>query len=193
VEQQRVTAGPPGDEPVTVGGGEPARRTGDQVDDGDLARAALQPERVCADAGAGHVPAVGRQQDVLPHPLVVGGVPQHPVRTVLVPGEIRTGRRGALERPYRATGASWHLDTCRPDTPELTRQLQNAAVAAHLAELQDAPDGAQRQQFRGTMRLDPAALRELTTRIEALVREYGTRDDPHGVPVSFLWSLHGTE
>jgi len=41
--------------------------------------------------------------------------------------------------------------------------------------------------------VDPTALRELTTRISALVREYGTRDDPDGAQVSFLWSLHGTD
>jgi hypothetical protein len=71
--------------------------------------------------------------------------------------------------------------------------LQTAVVAAHLAELQDSPLMADRSQLRGTMRLEQAALRELIDRIEDLLREYGQRDDPDGVPVSFLWSIHGTE
>ena len=109
----------------------------------------------------------------------------------LVAEKIRTGQRGALERPYRANGATWYL---RPDEikqPELSKKLQQALVAAHLAELHESAVGAERAQLRGTMRLQPAALTELRDRIEALLLEYGERDDPGGVPVSFLWSLHG--
>lgn len=108
-------------------------------------------------------------------------------------GEVRTGRRGAWERPYRATGASWHLTVPNADQPELSKDLHVAMVAAHLAELQESPTGAERSQLRGTMRLQPTALRDLQNRIEALLRQYGERDDPDGLPVSFLWSLHGED
>src|SRR3970282_146560 len=42
------------------------------------------------------------------------GTPLHHVRTLvrggfLAPEEVRTGKRGALERPYRATGKSWRI------------------------------------------------------------------------------------
>jgi DNA-binding transcriptional ArsR family regulator len=110
----------------------------------------------------------------------------------LAAGEVRSGSRGALERPYQATGASWHLDTCQADHPELAKQLQSAVVAAHLAELDESPSTAGRRQLRGTMRLDPDTLRQLADRIEALLREYGVRDDPDGTPVSFLWSIYET-
>jgi DNA-binding transcriptional ArsR family regulator len=109
----------------------------------------------------------------------------------LVAAEIRTGRRGALERPYRATGTSWHLKSSEPEHPELSKELHVALVAAHLAELHESAVGAERANLRGTMRLGPAALAELQGSIEALLREYGERDDPGGVPVSFLWSIHG--
>jgi DNA-binding transcriptional ArsR family regulator len=109
----------------------------------------------------------------------------------LFAGEARTGRRGAWERPYRATGASWHLTVPNADQPQLSKELQVAMLVAHLAELQAAPARAERSQLRGTMRLHPTALQDLVSRIEAVLREYGERDDPDGLPVSFLWSLHG--
>jgi DNA-binding transcriptional ArsR family regulator len=109
----------------------------------------------------------------------------------LVAEEVRTGQRGALERPYRATGATWYLRRDEGKQPALSKKVQEALVAAHLAELHESPVDAERAHMRGTMRLDPAALTELRDRIEGLLLEYGERDDAGGVPVSFLWSLHG--
>jgi hypothetical protein len=42
------------------------------------------------------------------------------------------------------------------------------------------------------MRISPGALTEMTSRIEAVIADYLTRDDPDGVRVSLLWSLHET-
>jgi predicted ArsR family transcriptional regulator len=109
----------------------------------------------------------------------------------LVAGEVRGGKRGALERPYSATGASWELVTRDIGLPDLSRQVELATVAAHHAELAAAQAGAVRSQIRGTMRLKLETLGELIERVEAVLHEYDERDEDGGEAVSFLWSLHG--
>ena len=55
------------------------------------------------------------------------------VRTgFLAPEEVRTGARGALEKPYRATGKSWVLSAA---TPEQGKVEQAAVLDALKAEL----------------------------------------------------------
>lgn len=108
-------------------------------------------------------------------------------------GEPRTGASGAWERPYRATGATWNLTVPTAEQPELSKELQIALVGAHLGELQQSPADTERAQLRGTMRLSAEALAEFRARVDALLREYGTRNDPGGTAVSFLWSLHGVD
>lgn len=108
----------------------------------------------------------------------------------LAAAPVRTGRRGALERPYRSTGAASTLVVHDVGHNDLSRQVELATVAAHHAELTVAPPGAMRSQLRWTMRLEPAALAELAQRVEAVIADYADRNDPGGVPVNLLWSLH---
>src|SRR4029453_684188 len=64
------------------------------------------------------------------------------VRTgFLAPDEVRQGEKGALEKPYRATGKSWSLSLDESDVTEST--ASQAMLEAFLAELAEAgPDAA---------------------------------------------------
>ncbi|WP_027943715.1 helix-turn-helix domain-containing protein [Amycolatopsis taiwanensis] len=108
-------------------------------------------------------------------------------------GEMRTGDSGAWERPYRATRLSRRLAVHHVGHPDLSRDVQLAVVAAYHAELAASDLGVVRSQERLAMRLSESTLRELINKVEALLREYVQRDDPDGVGVSVLWSLHERE
>src|SRR4029450_319665 len=80
----------------------------------------------------------------------------------LVPDEVRQGSKGALEKPYRATGKSWSLSLDESDVTEST--ASQPMLEAFLAELaEDGPDAA-----TGFSRLAPtlaqASLAELQQR-----------------------------
>jgi DNA-binding transcriptional ArsR family regulator len=111
----------------------------------------------------------------------------------LNPGDMRTGSSGAWERPYRATGLSRRLAIHHVGHPDLSRDVQLAVVAAYHAELASVNAGAVRSQERLAMRLSEQTLQELISQVEALLREYVDRDDPDGVSVSVLWSLHNRQ
>src|ERR687897_3748105 len=74
------------------------------------------------------------------------GTVLHHVRTMvatgfLVPDEVRQGEKGALEKPYRATGKSWTLSLEESPISEAT--ATQAMLEAFLAELAEAgPDAA---------------------------------------------------
>lgn len=103
---------------------------------------------------------------------------------------VRTGQRGALERPYRSTGLSMQIAWDVAESPELTQQIEIAALHAVRTELIEAGPGAIRDEYRGTLRLTPDAQRELTSRLQALLAEFSRRDTPGGEPVSLLWIMH---
>lgn len=103
-------------------------------------------------------------------------------------GEVRSGRRGALERPYRSTGLPRRLRLDDVD-PQLARTKDVAALRAHAAELLDAPEGGTRDFARGTLRLSAASRAELTRRIDELLGEFAARKDAQGEPLAFIWSL----
>jgi DNA-binding transcriptional ArsR family regulator len=105
----------------------------------------------------------------------------------------RSGARGALEKPYRGTGLSWTLDL-GTDESTLAAQVEVAVVEAHRQELAEAvaergPD-AILTQSRLPCRLDDAGLAELRERLRAVVADFAERDDPGGVRVSMLISVH---
>jgi DNA-binding Lrp family transcriptional regulator len=102
---------------------------------------------------------------------------------------VRTGERGALERPYRATGRTWGLAVLDLDEPELVQSVDLAVLAAHRSEFIEAGPDASRDVARGIMRLRPESLDELTDRISALLTEFSARDEPDGDSLSYLWSL----
>jgi len=102
-------------------------------------------------------------------------------------GELRTGRRGAAEKPYQATGKSWEVSV--EDGPAAAG-THAAMVAAFGDEL--AAAGPERNLFltRFANRLDEASYRELRSRIDAVIEEFALREDAGGVRMAFLLGGH---
>jgi DNA-binding transcriptional ArsR family regulator len=94
-------------------------------------------------------------------------------------GKVRPGRRGALERPYRATGKSWRI-RMRPGRDYTSSVLD--AVRDELDESESTPP----KVVRLGVRLNDADLDELRHRIGELGDEFAPRDDPNGTPVGIL-------
>lgn len=101
--------------------------------------------------------------------------------------EVRTGERGALERPYRATQRTWGLSILDVGDAELSQQVDLALLGAHRAEVVAAGPDAGRGVSRGVLRLRPESAAELNRRIRELVAAYADEED--GEPLSYLWSL----
>lgn len=117
----------------------------------------------------------------------------HHVRTLcrtgfLEAGAVRNGRRGALEKPYRATRKSWVLSAAHPDD-QLTSVI--ATIDALRDEISDAGPSSIRRNSRLGLRLSAAEVDELCARIDDLVEEYA--DHPptvDGERYGFFVSLH---
>ena len=105
----------------------------------------------------------------------------------LAAADVRTGTRGALEKPYRATGKSWEVHVADPAAAADTHL---AMVDAFRAELADAgPEGiVLLSRFANT--LNEASRAELVGRLEALIDEFALRHDPDGTPFAFLLGGH---
>jgi predicted ArsR family transcriptional regulator len=123
------------------------------------------------------------------------GTVLHHVRTLvasgfLVPEEVRQGAKGALEKPYRATGKSWTLSL--EESPVGDADATQAMLEAFLAELAEAGGPAAAISFnRLALTLNQASLEELTTRVLAILDEFVTRDpDPDGEPYGLLFGMH---
>jgi DNA-binding transcriptional ArsR family regulator len=124
----------------------------------------------------------------------------HHVRLLLDHGflqaePVRTGARGALEKPYRSTGLSWRLELVAEGEPsELAGLVELAVVDAYRAELGDAlgeiGPQAMRTQTRAPLRLNEQSLTELRSRLEALLGDFLDRDDADGERLSLLISMH---
>ena len=117
------------------------------------------------------------------------GTVLHHVRILIATGFLapegeRRGARGAIERPYRATGKSWTLDV--GDAPSNTIAL----VDAFRDELAELPAGSIRTLSRLGPRLTPTALEQFQKRLTDLVEEPYAADDPAGEPYGFLVALH---
>ncbi|HZQ86517.1 MAG TPA: helix-turn-helix domain-containing protein [Acidimicrobiales bacterium] len=115
----------------------------------------------------------------------------HHVRTLVETGflsaePVRTGARGALEKPYRATGKSWVLSvTDRPETSDLNLAMIDA-FRDEVAESQPASANLNRLGLR----LRPKAARELEQRVDELIQEFADRDDPKGEPWGLFIGVH---
>jgi hypothetical protein len=108
----------------------------------------------------------------------------------LAPEPVRSGERGALERPYRATGRTWGMVVDVNQEPTaLGQQVELAVLAAHRAEMIEAGPAAPRDAARGLMRLGPESARELHDKLAALLTEFEARNEPDGERLSYLWSL----
>jgi DNA-binding transcriptional ArsR family regulator len=122
------------------------------------------------------------------------GTVLHHVRTLvatgfLVPDEVRQGEKGALEKPYRATGKSWTL-SLEESTASPDKDAQ-AMLEAFLAELAEAGPGAAAGFDRLALTLNDASRRELESRVLAVLDEYVTRPpDPEGEPYGLLFAMH---
>ncbi len=123
------------------------------------------------------------------------GTVLHHVRTLvatgfLVPDEVRQGTKGALEKPYRATGKSWTLSLEESPVPEAVGN--QAMLDAFLAELAEAGGpGAAVGLTRLALTLDKASLEELERRLLAVFDDFATRPpDPDGEPYGLLFAMH---
>ena len=106
----------------------------------------------------------------------------------LAPEPARTGARGALEKPYRATGKSWTLSVAGAD--ELVTSFL-AGLDALRAELLDAGPDSIAYNSRLGLRLSPDELDELAAKLHQLVEEYRARPPtPGGVSVGLFVTLH---
>jgi predicted ArsR family transcriptional regulator len=101
----------------------------------------------------------------------------------------RTGARGALEKPYRATMKSWTLSAER-QTPDKQLEGQLAMVDSFRAELVAAGAEHTVQLSRFSPRLNEASRDELVARLEALSEEFHARDDADGTPYGVLIAAH---
>lgn len=100
----------------------------------------------------------------------------------------RTGNRGALEKPYRATNKSWLLSIPQPDD-RLSAVL--AGLDAAREEIVAAGADSLITNTRLGLRLRQADIDELTERIGSLVGEYAERPtDPDGIRVGLTTVLH---
>ena len=102
----------------------------------------------------------------------------------LAPDEIRSGKRGALERPYRATGKSWRL-----------RLVPNAGATVSIMdaareELLEAGPDAVLSTLRLGVRLNDRDLAELRASLNALGEQYAKRNDPDGEAIGIVAVVH---
>jgi DNA-binding transcriptional ArsR family regulator len=123
------------------------------------------------------------------------GTVLHHVRTLvntgfLIPGEVRQGEKGALEKPYRATGKSWSLSLEESPVSEAT--ATQAMLDAFLAELAEAGGpGAATSFNRLALTLNQASYEELQARVMAVLDEFVTRGpDLDGEPYGLLFGMH---
>ncbi|HEV3463630.1 MAG TPA: winged helix-turn-helix domain-containing protein [Actinomycetota bacterium] len=122
------------------------------------------------------------------------GTVLHHVRTLvstgfLVPEEVRQGDKGALEKPYRATGKSWTLSLDADQ--EVETSASQAMLDAFLAELAEAGPGAARDFTRLALTLDDTSLKELQDRLREVFDDFAARPpDPRGRPYGLLFGMH---
>lgn len=111
----------------------------------------------------------------------------HHVRTLvdtgfLEAGEVRRGRRGAREIPYRSTGLSWSVQL--PPGPV------NPLLEAFLEDIQGL-DPEHHGSIRLGLRLQREDLVDFRRRLDDLLQEYAERPrDPDGEPWSIFVALH---
>src|SRR4051812_10718052 len=84
----------------------------------------------------------------------------------LEPTEVRQGTKGALEKPYRATGKSWQLSVSDPDHRAGANLAVVDAFRDEVAELQTPDELVVLTRFANT--LDDDSLAELDRRIRQL-------------------------
>jgi len=99
--------------------------------------------------------------------------------------EVRTGKGGALEKPYRATGKSWELDM---GLEEASGAL--FAIDAFRAELVDAGHTELLMYIRSALQLNEEHLDELRDSLQETIDEYTEFRDSDGRRVSLIAAMH---
>ncbi|CAN5524818.1 winged helix-turn-helix domain-containing protein [soil metagenome] len=117
----------------------------------------------------------------------------HHVRTLTRTGflqaePVRTGKRGALEKPYRATTKSWTLSFPRPD--DLLAAVIASLDAARDEVIAAGPEGLVTNTRLG-LQLSDDEIEALRLRLVAVVQEFADRPPtPDGTRVGLLTMLH---
>jgi hypothetical protein len=117
------------------------------------------------------------------------GTVLHHVRVLVEGGflaaqDVRAGNRGALERPYRATGKSWRI-RLKPDPWSAGAILQ--AVHEEMAE---RGEDSVLTVMRLGVRLTPRDVQALRKRLSQIGDEFEALDDPSGEPIGILALAH---
>jgi predicted ArsR family transcriptional regulator len=102
--------------------------------------------------------------------------------------DVRRGDRGALEKPYRATGKSWTLSLPRSEDRAVAQLAVHDALRGELAQTE--PDDVLSMARLG-LKLSAAQTAKLRRRIERLMHDLAAEpDDPDGEPLGFYVVLH---
>lgn len=103
----------------------------------------------------------------------------------LVLEDVRTGKGGALEKPYRATRKSWGLDM---GLEEASGGL--FAVDAFRAELAEAGQTELLMYIRAALQLNEKHLQELRDSLQETIDEFAELRDADGRRISLFAALH---
>jgi len=103
----------------------------------------------------------------------------------LVPEEVRAGKRGALEKPYRSTGKSWELDMGLEEPSGTV-----AMVDVFRAELVEAGPQALLFSSRAALQLSDERLDQLRERLQETIDDFADVRDAHGRRVGLLAVMH---
>jgi predicted ArsR family transcriptional regulator len=102
--------------------------------------------------------------------------------------EVRTGARGALEKPYLATRKSWTMRVSRPEDKE---QEMTAMVEALRDEMIDAGADALVEGARIGVKLSARQAKAFERRIRKLIADLANEhEDPDGDEYGFFVVLH---
>jgi DNA-binding transcriptional ArsR family regulator len=105
--------------------------------------------------------------------------------------EVRQGEHGAFEKPYRSTGKSWTLDVTDSDAREWSPLVDQAALEAFQAELEEAGPNAMESNIRLGLTLNDASLKELRDRLQTVAEDFAERPpDPDGKPYGLYFAIH---
>jgi predicted ArsR family transcriptional regulator len=117
------------------------------------------------------------------------GTVLHHVRLLVKSGflkadDVRAGKRGALERPYRSTGKSWRLRLL-PDSGATA-----TIIDAVREEMIEAGTDSVLYTLRLGVRLNDTDVAKLNEALRLLGEEYSDRDDPKGQAIGILAVVH---
>lgn len=117
------------------------------------------------------------------------GTALHHVRELVRTGflaadDVRSGKRGALERPYHATGKSWRVRL----TPNAGTTV--SIIDAVRDEVTEAGPDAILATLRLGVRLSAADIEQLRLALSQLGEDFAARDVPGGEPVGILGVVH---